>query len=251
MKTGSLVSMDFPVNQNLRKKVDGLVKTLGWSLLPAHCLLCDQPGMDDIDICRDCWQGLPLNRLCCPGCALPLAAPAPACGACLIKPPPAFSTRAPMQYQAPISVLLPRFKFHQDLAAGRLLVELFCRNTPDIDLPEALVAVPLHARRLRERGFDQALELAKQIARQKSLPLRTDLLARTRHTSAQTHLDGSRRRRNCRGAFAVKAGKLPKHIALVDDVMTTGATVYECAKVLRRAGVSRVDIWVIARVATP
>ena len=147
--------------------------------------------------------------------------------------------------------MLPRFKFHKDLSAGRLLVELFCRNTLDIDLPEALVPVPLHAKRLRERGFDQALELAKQIARQKGLSLRADLLVRTRHTSAQTYLDGSQRRKNCRGAFAVRTGKLPEHVALVDDVMTTGATVYECAKVLGRAGVRRIDIWAMARVATP
>ncbi|MGH8106187.1 MAG: ComF family protein, partial [Arenimonas sp.] len=201
--------------------------------------------------CLACWRDLPLNPVCCPRCALPLAAPAPACGSCLGKPPPFFATVAPLQYQAPVSVLVPRFKFHQDLAAGRLLVELFCRNTAAIDLPDALVPVPLHTKRLRERGFDQALELAKQIAKHKGVSLRTDLLARTRHTEAQTYLDGSQRRKNCRGAFSLGPGKLPGHIALVDDVLTTGATVHECAKVLLKAGARRVDIWVIARVATP
>ena len=233
------------------KKVDGIRKMLAWSLLPAHCLLCEQPGMGDIDLCAACWRGLPKNLLACPRCALPLAAPAPACGFC-IKSEPAFtSTLAPMQYQVPLSTLVPRFKFHQDLAAGRLLAELFCRNTSDFDRPDVLVPVPLHSARLRQRGFDQALELAKMIAKHKALPLRSDLLIRTRNTAAQSYLDASQRRKNCRNAFVVVDKVLPNHIALIDDVMTTGATVRECAKVLLKAGVKRVDVWVIARVATP
>ena len=240
--------MTFPVNQNLLKKVDGFRKSLIWSLLPAHCLLCDQPGMANIDLCEACWLELPANVLCCPICALPLAAPAPACGHCLAKPPEFQHTVAPLQYHAPLSVLMPRFKFHQDLAAGRLLAEVFCRKTNNIALPDALVPVPLHGKRLRQRGFDQALELAKRIARHKSVSLRSDILARTRHTEAQTNLDADERRRNCQGAFEVKAATLPKHIALLDDVMTTGTTVGECARILKKAGVKRVDIWVIARV---
>ena len=243
--------MDFSVNPILMKKVDGIRKMLAWSLLPAHCLLCEQPGMGDIDLCAACWRGLPKNLLACPRCALPLAAPAPACGFC-IKSEPAFtSTLAPMQYQVPLSTLVPRFKFHQDLAAGRLLAELFCRNTSDFARPDVLVPVPLHSTRLRQRGFDQALELAKMIAKHKALPLRSDLLIRTRNTAAQSHLDSRQRRKNCRNAFAVVDKVLPNHIALIDDVMTTGATVRECAKVLLKAGVKRVDVWVIARVATP
>jgi ComF family protein len=243
--------MDFPVNQNLRKKVDGIAKLLGRSLLPPHCLMCDQPGMDDIDLCTACWRELPANTLACLRCALPLAAAAHLCAGCIENEPPFERTVAPMQYHGPLSTLVPRLKFHQDLAAGRLLAEIFCRQMPDVDLPDALVPVPLHAKRLRERGFDQALELAKMIARRKSVPLRADLLLRTRHTSAQSYLDAGQRQKNCRNAFSVTDKKMPRHIALIDDVMTTGATVHECAKVLLKAGVKRVDIWVIARVAMP
>lgn len=243
--------MPFPVNQNLLKKVDGFRKGIVWSLLPAHCLLCDQPGMRNIDMCETCWNELPANRLCCPVCALPLAAPAVACGICLRRMPEFHRTVAPMQYQAPISVLMSRFKFHQDLAAGRLLAELFCRHTKEVELPDALVPVPLHRKRLRQRGFDQALELAKGIARGKSLRLRTDILSRIRHTDAQTDLNAVERRKNCKDAFVLNTRILPPHIALIDDVMTTGTTVGECAKVLKKAGVKRVDIWVMARVATP
>ena len=251
MKRGSLVSMTFPVNQNLLKKVDGIRKMLAWSLLPAHCLLCDQPGMGDIDLCEACWRELPRNRLACSHCALPLSAPALACAFCIKHAPPFQATVAPLQYQAPLSTLIPRLKFHHDLAAGRLLAELFCRNTLDCDIPDALVPVPLHSARLRKRGFDQALELAKMIAKQKSILLRSDLLSRSRNTAAQSYLDASQRRNNLRNAFVVDKRSVPKHIALVDDVMTTGATVRECTNVLLKAGVERVDIWVIARVATP
>ena len=243
--------MDFSVNPNLIKKVDGIRKVLSWALLPAHCLLCDQAGMGGIDLCEACWRELPKNLLACPRCALPLAAPAHACGLCLKSKPLFTSTVAPMQYLAPLSTLVPRFKFHQDLAAGRLLAELFCRNTLGIDRPDVLVPVPLHSTRLRKRGFDQALELAKMIAKQKALPLRSDLLIRTRNTAAQSYLDGGQRRKNCRDAFRVVEKVPPNHIALIDDVMTTGATVQECTKALLKAGAKRVDIWVIARVATP
>ncbi len=243
--------MDFSVNQKLRIKVDGIRKTLMWALLPAHCLLCEQPGMGDIDLCEACWRGLPRNSLACSRCALPMAAPAPACGFCLKSEPAFTKTVAPMQYQGAISTLVPRLKFHQDLAAGRLLAELFCRNTFDLDRPDILVPVPLHSSRLRRRGFDQALELAKMIAKHKALPLRSDLLFRTRDTAAQSYLDASQRRHNLKNAFFASKQTMPGHVALIDDVMTTGATVQECTKALLKAGAKRVDIWVMARVATP
>jgi len=241
--------MDFSVNPNLLEKVDGIRKMLAWSLLPAHCLLCEQPGMGDIDLCEACWRELPRNQLACSRCALPLSAPAVACATCVRREPPFQLTLAPLQYHAPISTLVPRLKFHQDLAAGRLLAELFCRNTVDFDRPDVLVPVPLHAARLRKRGFDQALELAKMIAKRKAIPLCTDLLSRTRNTSAQSYLDAGQRRHNLKNAFVVNDRAMPGHVALVDDVMTTGTTVRECARALLKAGVKRVDIWVIARVA--
>ena len=243
--------MAFPVNQNLLKKVDGFRKGIVWRLLPPRCLLCDQPGMPNIDMCETCWKELPVNRLCCPVCALPLAAPAVACGICLRRMPEFHRTVAPMQYHAPISVLMSRFKFHQDLAAGRLLAELFCRHTKDVELPDAVVPVPLHGKRLRQRGFDQALELAKSIVRGRPLCLRSDILSRIRYTEAQTDLNAVERRKNCKDAFVLNTRILPQHIALIDDVMTTGTTVGECAKVLKSAGVKRVDVWVMARVAMP
>ena len=118
--------------------------------------------------------------------------------------------------------------------------------------PELLLPVPLHRTRLRQRGYNQALELAKPLARLLGVPLCRDLLQRQRGTAAQTELDAVARRRNVRGAFAVRAGvALPTHVAILDDVMTTGATLAECARVLKRAGVQRVDVWALARAPSP
>ena len=115
--------------------------------------------------------------------------------------------------------------------------------------PHALVPLPLHQVRLRRRGFDQTLEFARPLARILGIPLRDDLLVRVRDTAPQSRLDAPARRRNLRGAFAVRTdGPLPAHVALVDDVMTTGTTLHAAAEALRRAGVARVEAWVCARV---
>ena len=179
---------------------------------------------------------------------MPMAVAAEACGTCLRRPPPQEFTRAAFVYQAPLDRLLPRAKFHGDLSSTRLLGRLMACELADAERPQALVPVPLHRDRLRRRGYDQALELARPLARALALPLRDDLLRRVRATAPQSRLASPQRRRNLRGAFAVRAVELPAHVALIDDVMTTGATVEAAATALRRAGVARVDVWVCARV---
>lgn len=180
---------------------------------------------------------------------MPLPLPAVACGACLRHPPPQTRAHAAFVYRSPLDRLLPRAKFHGDLAALALLGRLMAHALGDAARPEALVPLPLHARRLRQRGYDQALELARPLARWLDLPLRDDVLLRVRATSAQSRLDAAARQRNLRQAFVVRPRvALPSHVALVDDVMTTGATVRSAAHALLRAGVARVDVWVCARV---
>ena len=133
-----------------------------------------------------------------------------------------------------------------------MLSALWQREPCPVELPDLLLSVPLHRRRLRQRGYNQALELARPLAQALHVPLRHDRLQRRRHTGAQTELDAVSRRRNVRGAFAVREGvALPAHVAILDDVMTTGATLAECARVLRRAGVARVDVWALARAPSP
>ncbi|MBT2748394.1 ComF family protein [Lysobacter sp. ISL-42] len=130
------------------------------------------------------------------------------------------------------------------------------RTSPPIDAPitappttPILIPIPLHRARLRERGYDQALELAPPLARELRLPLLDDALLRLRNTPAQSRLDAAHRRRNLRDAFAWRgAASVPAHVVLIDDVMTTGATLHAAARTLRRVGVQRVDAWVCARV---
>lgn len=226
-------------------------------LWPSRCQVCDAPGLDGLDLCLACLGELPWNHCACPRCALPLPA-ADTCGDCLRRAaalsgrgrrPTLDAVHAGFVYAAPIDRLLPRFKFHRDLAAGALLSQLLAEAAPAWPRPDALVPVPLHRARLRRRGYDQALELARPLARALDLPLRDGLLQRVRATAPQSELDAAGRRRNLHGAFAVRAGAaLPAHVALVDDVMTTGATLHAAAQALRRAGVQRVDAWVCARV---
>jgi len=227
-------------------------------LWPSRCLVCDAPGGDALDLCAPCTEALPWNRCACPRCAIPLPMPAVACGACLQqdahlrrrgRTPPLAQVRAACVYAAPIDRLLPRFKFHHDLAAGRLLAQLMADACAPLPRPDALLPLPLHRARLRRRGYDQALELAKPLARALELPLLDNVLVRTRDTAPQSRLDARQRRRNLRGAFAVRANApLPAYVVLIDDVMTTGATLHEAATVLRHAGAERVDAWVCARV---
>ena len=221
-------------------------------LLPLRCLLCGAPGADGVDLCAACVAELPRNRSCCARCALPLPVSAALCGACQRHAPPWDAAWAPFRYGWPLDRLESRFKFGRDLAAGRALATLWQRESMPLSKPALLLPVPLHRARLRQRGYNQALELARPMARGFGLPLRHDVLQRLKATDAQTELDAATRRRNVRGAFAVHAGvALPAHVAILDDVMTTGATLAECARVLKRAGVARVDVWALARAPSP
>ena len=242
--------MPGPVNRNQARRVDGPFGHLGRTIWPARCLLCESGGASGHDLCVACAASLPWSRLACPRCALPLSSPARACGGCLRKAPLLDAAHAAFAYRAPLDRLLPRLKFHGDLAAGRLLAGAMAVAFADLPAPGALVPIPLSRARLRHRGYDQALELARPLARALGLALSPDGLHRTRDTEAQSRLDAKGRRRNMRGAFATTRGAaLPDHVALVDDVMTTGATLQAAALALRRAGVRRVDAWVCARVA--
>ena len=240
--------MPSPVNQESSGKVDRALVRFGRWLLTPHCLLCDEPGAEGRDLCQRCTDALPWNHSACARCGLPLSLPTPACGACLVRPPPFANTTAAFVYLFPVDRLLPRLKFHADLAAGAVLADVMRPAFTAADRPEALVPLPLHRARLRDRGYDQALELAKPLARSLGLPLRTELLRRVRATAAQSELGAARRRDNLRGAFAcADLREPPRHVALFDDVMTTGATVAAAADALLAGGVLRVDVWVLAR----
>lgn len=237
------------VNQSLPGKVDGcLAAPMPW-LFALRCMVCGEPGAHGRDLCVACHATLPWQGPACLRCALPMPQPG-TCGQCLQSPPPLGEAHAVFDYAFPLDRLLPRLKFHRDFAAGRVLVQCMTDRLPSLPRPDAVIPIPLHRARLRGRGYDQALELARPLARALGIPLLDRALRRRMRTRAQSRLDADARQRNLRDAFHVDARiALPAHVVLVDDVMTTGATLHAAARVLQRAGVQRVDAWVCARVA--
>ena len=219
-------------------------------LLPPHCLLCGLPSTRAC-ICHPCREDLPRAGHCCVQCGLPVTAEGDSlCGQCLGRAPPFVHTVYPLQYLFPVDRLVQSFKFNRQLAAGRVLARLMCEHVvrQQSSCPEALIPMPLHTLRLFQRGFNQAFELAAYVGHEIGIPLVAGSLRRKRHTRAQSGLSGQQRRRNVRGAFQWRGWHPPpRHVALVDDVMTTGTTVAECARVLKKAGSKRVDVWVAAR----
>ncbi|WP_422346890.1 ComF family protein [Stenotrophomonas sp. DR009] len=210
-------------------------------LLPLRCLVCGDPGHDDLDLCHACLAELPWSGRACLRCALPLPDNALiVCGSCREEAPPQAATHASLLYLPPVDQLLVRYKFHQDLAAGRLLAQLMQRAPPPWWCPP-LVPVPLHNRRLRRRGYNQAGELCRLLP----MPVWQGLYRR-RHTAPQSERTAEQRRENLFDAFAVR-GPVPTRLTVVDDVMTTGSTVMEVAETLRLVGAAEVRVWVCAR----
>ncbi len=246
------------VNLKLPSLVDGLRRHAQQALLPPRCLICAQRSDTARDLCAACRADFHANDRCCARCALPLAVPAALCGECLKREPPFDAAFVPYVYGHPLDHLLTQLKFGHSLAAGRVVAELWLdalrpalANGVVAGLPAVVIPVPLHAQRLRERGYNQALELARPLAKTFGLALAPDLLARMRATPAQAELDAKTRRKNLRGAFEFQlpSGQPdpPASAVLLDDVMTTGATLAECARVLKRAGVARIEVWAFAR----
>ncbi|MDT8439885.1 MAG: ComF family protein [Wenzhouxiangellaceae bacterium] len=223
-------------------------------LWPPRCVVCalavDDRSAESEILCATCAELLPIASGRCARCTLPLARDVDVCGRCLQRPPAFDAAYAAWLYQLPVSALVQRFKFHGALAEGRVLAEGMAARLAEqaAPRPQLLVPVPLHWRRRWRRGYNQSELLCRDLsARLGGLPW-APLLTRLRPTPVQSALPASRRRGNVRDAFSLQ--RMPPgldHVALVDDVMTTGATLDECARVLKRAGVGRVDVWVAAR----
>jgi len=202
------------------------------------CFLCR--GAARAVICGDCDAELPrLTQPLCPRCAL--ASPrGETCGRCLADPPPYDATVAALAYEFPADALIHALKFRGELALAPFLGSLLAQKVEDVD---CIVPVPLSSERLRERGYNQSVEIARAIGR----PIELDVCVRTRHTAAQIELPLADRGRNVRGAFLCARALDGRSVAVVDDVMTTGATLGEIAATLKAAGAARVTNWVVAR----
>ena len=225
--------------------MDGLRAALQ-TALPQACELCAAASGNAI-ICNACAAQMPTIGDACPRCAL--ASPGSAvCGACLSKPPPFDATVAAWRYAFPADCVLQAFKYGGRLALAEPLAQAVAQavRTRNASLPDCLVAMPLAARRQRERGFNQAHEIARRLATYVGMPLVHDL-RRTRDTLPQADLTLHERARNVRDAFEARAGLVGRAVAIVDDVMTTGATLSAAALAVRKAGAVRVEAWIVAR----
>lgn len=211
-----------------------------------NCVLCGIGAQHDL--CALCAEHLPqLPTAHCPVCLWPVPT-SEICGTCLTKPPAFTRSIAAVRYAFPVDALIHAFKYRGNLAIAPILANLLMPQLETtITLPDVMIPMPLHPIRLRERGFNQALEISRYLSKQLHIALLPDSCNRIKHTPPQTGLPWKDRQKNIRKAFDCKIDLSGKHIAIVDDVMTTGATLNELAKILRRQGAAEISNWIIAR----
>ena len=221
------------------------LKQLRRSLMPGSCLLCGSNSRDSL-LCRPCTSDLPpLPVQRCPQCG-EQTTHGERCGACL-KDSPAFEkASAIFRYEFPVDRIIHAYKYGHQLAVAEWAAELIAQQI-NRDEYNLLVPMPLHAARLRERGFNQSQEIARRIASKKNLPLDSHSLIRNRPTAPQAELPMKERSRNVRGAFECTSDLSGRSVLLIDDVMTTGATLREAARVIKLHGATRIDVAVVAR----
>jgi ComF family protein len=233
----------------LMATVDNLLGQALALFAPPRCECCGLPAAGPV--CARCRAALPWNTGACRRCALPLAQPSAAalCTACFARPPPQERTWAAFRYAPPLSQHIVQLKFNGRLARAHLIGTLMAEHLaarPE-PLPQLLIPVPLHRARLQRRGFNQALELARALGRRLVIEVAPQAARRTRPTGEQTRLSAAGRRHNVRRAFTVGAAVRGRDVALLDDVITTGATVAELARTAREAGAARIEVWAAAR----
>jgi len=211
------------------------------------CLLCGRRLRGGL-VCADCMRDLPLlSPDCCPGCALPSSGGA-LCGNCLRHPPAFDRTIAVFSYAFPLDALIRDCKYGGNLALTDLFAERLAVHLADVpDRPDLLIPMPLHPARLSERGFNQAVEIGRRLAQRLKVEWRPNACQRVRDTPPQAGLDLKARRHNLRGAFACDTDLTGRRVALIDDVMTSGASLDELARVAKRSGARGVQAWVVAR----
>lgn len=226
-------------------------------ILPYHCVMCLEISDQRRDLCRQCQKELPILANTCQQCgiAFPASHHPPRCGQCITHPPHFDHAIVGFDYQAPIDGWLRQFKFHKKGVYARILSEIYAekllhqlKQHPE-QYPQALVPMPLHWRRLTERGFNQAHIIARYLSRQLKIPLlKPSSVKRIKYTQAQSSLNLHSRKHNMQRAFSAQKIAEIKHVAIIDDIITTGNTVNELSKQLKLAGIEHISVWAIARV---
>lgn len=217
-------------------------------LCGTRCLYCEGPSGPGL-LCDGCESALPWLQLACPGCAQPQVH-SQHCARCLKKPPPFDHAWAAFRLEAPVQQGVHALKYHAGFVhadlLGRLMAQRLARRARP--LPQVIIPVPLHRTRLMRRGYNQALQLAQTLARTLEIRIDAQAAVRLRATPDQIGQTAAQRRHNLRGAFSVEVCLAGQHIALLDDVMTTGATLAELARAARKAGAASIEAWALARV---
>lgn len=214
------------------------------------CCLCDASILPaEIGICAPCAADLPRNQPACPGCATPMPENlrCPACqGSGRL---PIDRVFALFRYDYPVNRLIQAMKYQSRPALARFLGYRLATAIEDAGAVQSgcLLPVPIHPLRLAWRGYNQSIEIARPVAARLGIPLLHSAICRQRNTQPQAKLSPSRRRRNMAGAFRVRDKSLPDYVVIVDDVITSGATIFSLARALRKAGVRRVEAWALAR----
>jgi len=231
---------------NFGRTILNYCSSLRQHALPASCLLCAAPAKR-ANLCEGCYADLPaLPSGQCPTCAEPTLG-GETCGVCLSQPRRFDRVLAPAAYAYPLDRLIQNFKYGGNLAVAPLLADLMLARIRTEPLPDLIVPMPLSTERLRARGFNQSLEIAALIGRRTGVPVDADACQRVRHGDAQSSLPYRRRADNVQGAFVCMRDLTGCSIAVVDDVLTTGSTLDEIARVLRLCGASRITGWTAAR----
>ncbi|WP_426766675.1 DNA utilization protein GntX [Erwinia aphidicola] len=222
--------------------------------MPAVCWLCQMPlAVAAHGICSICLRGLPLRRHCCPRCGLGHHGGLRECGRCLRRPPPWGTLLAVTPWQPPLSQLVNRLKFYHGTAQAVMLARLILlswlmrRRDQGLMRPSLLLSVPLHHHRAWRRGYNQLEDIARALARWTPCQYLPHALTRVRAGKVQHRLGALARRKNLRGAFRLETQVRGHHIALLDDVVTTGSTVAEISRILLAQGAASIQIWCLCR----
>ncbi len=221
------------------------------SQLITECPLCLQSTQSSLHfICNDCINRLPYLSNVCDICALPIAASQSVCGQCLKSSPRFDKAVIAFHYESPISEFIQSIKFNANFTSVKLLTDSLVTQIQDryrsSSLPQTIIPVPLHPKRTRQRGFNQALEIAKQLNKSLPISISKQLVSRVINTAPQLNLSAKERHKNLKLAFKINRPP-PNHCAILDDVMTTGSTAQVIANELKKAGAKQVDIWCVAR----
>jgi len=228
------------------------IKTLlSWNI--NTCISCLAKISVNNVLCNDCSNKLPLITTQCTQCAIPIQTKVAAikCAKCIHNPPFFDITIAPYRYQKPITNIIGQLKFKNKLSyastLGKLLLPFILQTYTTDSLPSILIPIPLHKTRIQNRGYNQSYLISKYLSKKLNTPIQNNLVERIKNTKAQVGLSAIRRHTNLKEAFACQQKIGYSHIAIIDDVITTGQTASQVAKILKKQGASRVDIWTPAR----